>query len=221
MLELNWSDVVSTVTQIKWYLIAIGIIVVVAVILMIACMKMTKHCKYMIRTQAFTAMILGIVIVVNMICTGPMYTLLSLSSGTGDLSAKSIAEAESLAQEIAGEGIVLLKNEEQILPLLDNKKLNVFGWASTAPCYGGTGSGALNDNYHIVDLLEGLSNAGFETNEELSDFYTEYREGRPEIGMFKQDWTLPEPPADTYSHEMIEHAKEFSGTALVYCIVDI
>lgn len=215
MLELNWSDVVSTVTQIKWYLIAIGIIVVVAVILMIACMKMTKHRKYMIRTQAFTAMILGIVIVVNMICTGPMYTLLSLASGTGVLSAKSIAEAESLAQEIAGEGIVLLKNEEQILPLLDNKKLNVFGWASTAPCYGGTGSGALNDNYHIVDLLEGLSNAGFETNEELSDFYTEYREGRPEIGMFEQDWTLPEPPADTYSHEMIEHAKEFSETALV------
>lgn len=215
MLELNWSDVVSTITQIKWYLIAIGIIIIVAVILMIACMKLNARKKYIIRTQSFVAMIVGIAVVVNLICTGPMYTLLSLASGTGVLTEESIANAETLAQEIAGEGIVLLKNDENMLPLADNKKLNVFGWASIAPCYGGTGSGALNDNYHIVDLLEGLSNAGFETNTELSDFYKEYRDGRPEIGMFAQDWTLPEPPVDTYSEELISNAKDFSETALV------
>lgn len=33
-------------------------------------------------------------------------------------------------------------------------------------------------------------------------FYKEYREGRPEIGMFEQDWTLPEPAVDTYTDEM-------------------
>lgn len=215
MLELNWSDVVSTLTQIKWYLIAIGIIIGIAIIGMIACMKMKAHKKYLIRTQSFTAMIVGIMVVVNMICTGPMYTLLSLASGTGVLSEESIESAEKLAQNIADEGIVLLKNEEQMLPLSGEKNLNVFGWASVAPCYGGTGSGALNDNYHIVDLLEGLSNVGFNTNTELSDFYREYREDRPEIGMFEQDWTLLEPAVDTYTDEMIENAKDFSENAVI------
>lgn len=215
MLELNWSDVVSTLTQIRGYLIAIGVIAAVAIIAMIVCKKMEAHKKYVVRTQAFVAMILGITIVVNMICVGPMYTLLSLASGVGTLTEESIASAEKLAKEIAQEGIVLLKNENQTLPLSEGQKLNVFGWASVAPCYGGTGSGTLNDNYHIVDLLEGLANAGFETNTELSDFYKEYRDARPVIGMFEQDWTLPEPPADTYSEELIRNAKSFSENAVI------
>ena len=36
-------------------------------------------------------------------------------------------EAEELAQEIAGEGIVKLKNDNNTLPL-SNPALNVFGW---------------------------------------------------------------------------------------------
>lgn len=215
MLELNWSDVISTLTQIRGYLIAIGAIIAVAVIVMIACLKLAAHKKYVIRTQAFVAMIVGIAIVANLICTGPMYTILSLASGTGTLTEESIAGAEELAQQIAEEGIVLLQNDDQTLPLADNKNINVFGWASTAPCYGGTGSGALNDSYHIVDLLEGLSNAGFNTNTELSDFYRAYAQSRPEIGMFAQDWTLPEPPAETYSDEMMENAREFSENAMI------
>lgn len=215
MLSVNWSDVVSTLTQIRGYLIAIGVIVVVAIAAMIACMKLAKHKKYLIRTQAFVCMVAGIAIVLNMICTGPMYTLLSLASGTGTLTEESSSNAEALGQQIAEEGIVLLQNEDGMLPLSDNKNLNVFGWASTAPVYGGTGSGAMNDSYHIVDLLEGLSNAGFTTNTELSDFYREYREGRPEIGMFAQDWTLPEPSAASYTDELIGNAKEFSENAVI------
>lgn len=215
MLELNWSDVVSTLEQIRGYLIAIGIIIVIVVVAMIACLKLAAHKKFVIRTQAFVAMIVGIAVVVNMICVGPMYTLLSLASGVGTLTEESIESAENLAQEIAEEGIVLLKNNEQMLPLSNNKNLNVFGWASIAPCYGGTGSGALNDSYQFVDLLEGLSNSDFNINEELSDFYRGYAEERPEIGMFEQDWTLPEPPVDTYPKDMIENAKEFSENALI------
>ncbi len=79
----------------------------------------------------------------------------------------------------------------------------------------GTGSGALNDAYHTVTLLEGLENAGFTLNTELSDFYTAYRADRPSIAMGTQDWTLPEPPASTYTDEMMANAKAFSDTALV------
>lgn len=215
MLSINWSDVVSTLTQIRGYLIAIGVIIVVGIILMIACMKLSAAKKFLIRRQSIVAMVVGVAVVLNLICTGPMYTLLSLVSGTGTLTEATAADAEELGEEIAEEGIVLLENEDNVLPFSDNQNLNVFGWASVAPCYGGTGSGALNDNYHIVDLLEGLNNAGFETNTELSDFYEDYREDRPEVGMWEQDWTLPEPPAEEYTEEMINNAKEFSENAVI------
>lgn len=215
MLSINWSDVVSTLTQIRGYLIAIGVIIVVGIILMIACMKLSVSKKFLIRRQSIVAMVVGVVVVLNMICTGPMYTLLSLVSGTGTLTEATAADAEALGEDIAEEGIVLLENENNVLPFSDNNNLNVFGWASVAPCYGGTGSGALNDNYHIVDLLEGLKNAGFDTNTELSDFYKAYREERPEVGMWEQDWTLPEPAASEYTEEMINEAKEFSENAVI------
>lgn len=215
MLSINWSDVVSTLTQIRGYLIAIGVIIAVGIILMIACMKLSASKKFLIRRQSIVAMVVGVVFVLNLICTGPMYTLLSLVSGTGTLTEATAADAEELGEDIAEEGIVLLENEDQILPYSNDKNLNVFGWASVAPCYGGTGSGALNDTYHIVDLLEGLENAGFDTNTELSEFYKAYHEERPEVGMWEQDWTLPEPPATEYTDEMINNAKEFSENAVI------
>lgn len=48
---------------------------------MVACLKLAKHKKYIIRMQAFVAMVTGVAVVLNLICTGPMYTLLSLASG--------------------------------------------------------------------------------------------------------------------------------------------
>lgn len=215
MLSINWSDVVSTITQIRGYLIAIGVIIAIALIVTIACMKLPKAKKFLIRRQSVVAMTAGVVVVLNLICTGPMYTLLSLISGTGTLTEATAADAEKLGEEIAEEGIVLLKNEDDVLPFSGSKNLNVFGWASVAPCYGGTGSGALNDTYHIVDLLEGLKNAGFDTNTKLSDFYKSYREERPVVGMWEQDWTLPEPPAADYTEDMINEARDFSENAVI------
>lgn len=101
-----------------------------------------------------------------------------------------------------------------MLPL-SQTNVNVFGWASANPVYGGTGSGAMNDAYHTVTLLEGLQNAGFATNTELSAFYAAYHDGRPAVGMWSQDWTLPEPPAATYSEELLANAKAFSDTAII------
>lgn len=134
--------------------------------------------------------------------------------GNGTITDETSDESTALVQEIAEEGIVLLKNDGT-LPLAADSNLNVFGWASTNPCYGGTGSGALSDAYPTVSLLQGLEDAGFNLNTELSDFYTAYRADRPEVGMWAQDWTLPEPTADSYTDEMMANAKEFSDTAMV------
>ena len=214
MLSINIEDVIKVLNSMKPQLIGFGVVLVLAIVAMIACMKLPKAKKYMIRCQAGLAILLALVITVNLICFGPMNTMISLATGSGSISEETSAEATDLVEDIADEGIVLLKNEGRTLPLTAGN-LNVFGWASTNPVYGGTGSGALNDAYHTVTLLEGLENAGFTLNTELSDFYTAYRAGRPTIAMGTQDWTLPEPPASTYTDEMMANAKAFSDTALV------
>ena len=215
MIEINWSDVWQTLDSLRTYFIVLGVIAAVCVIAMIAVMKLPKPTKFLIRCEAGIAIVLAVAVVANIICTGPMYTLLSLVSGNGSLSQETSDASLALAEQISDEGIVLLQNNQNLLPLTGSDNINVFGWASTNPVYGGTGSGSLNDAYHTVSLLEGLSNAGFKTNTELSDFYTQYRADRPAVGMWAQEWTLPEPPANSYSADLMNNAKSFSDTALI------
>lgn len=219
MLGINMDDVYGVVNACRTQLISFGVVLVIAVLAMILCMKLEKAKKYLIRTQAGAVIVLALVITVNAVCLGPMSNLISLTMGTGSISQEAAAYAEQLVEDIMDEGIVLTKNEDSLLPLTEQKKINVFGWSSTNPCYGGTGSGALNDNYEKVDLLQGLHNAGFETNEELSQFYTEYRSERPIMDMYGEnpglDWSIPEPPVSTYSDSLIQNAKDFSDVAVV------
>lgn len=214
MLAINMDDVIKVVSSIKGYLIALAAVILLAVAVMVGCRKMKKSKKYLIRWQAGLGLVAAAAIIVNLILTGPMYTMVSLATGGGKVSEENVVSATALCEDIADEGIVLLDNQGT-LPLAKNSKLNVFGWASTNPCYGGTGSGALSDAYPTVTLLEGLTNAGFELNTSLSDFYTSYRADRPVVGMWSQDWTLPEPEAAAYSSELLDEAKAFSDTALV------
>ena len=214
MLSINMDDVIKVLNSIKSQLIGFGVVAVLLIAVMIACRKQSKSKKYLIRWQAGLGMVLALAITVNLILTGPMYSMVTLATGGGKVSEENVATATQLCENIADEGIVLLDNDGT-LPMAKNSKLNVFGWASTNPCYGGTGSGALSDAYPTVTLLEGLKNAGFELNTELSDFYTSYRADRPVVGMFSQDWTLPEPEAAQYTDELMNNAKAFSDTAMV------
>ncbi len=214
MLKINMSDVIGVLSSAAPYLIFFGVVLVLAIIVMVACKKLAKPKKKMVRANAFVAIILALVITINMICFGPMASLISLATGNGTITEETSTEATALCTEIANEGIVLLKNES-LLPIASDSNLNVFGWASTNPCYGGTGSGSLSDAYETVSLLQGLEGAGYILNTALSDFYTTYRADRPEVGMWSQDWTLPEPTADAYTDEMMTQAKDFSDTAMV------
>ena len=214
MLAINMDDVINVLNSCKPYLIALGVVLALAIVVTVACMKLKKPVKKLVRKEAWIAFLLAVVVIVNLICFIPMSSMISLAMGNGTITDETSDESTALVQEIAEEGIVLLKNDGT-LPLAADSNLNVFGWASTNPCYGGTGSGALSDAYPSVSLLQGLEDAGFNLNTELSDFYTAYRADRPEVGMWAQDWTLPEPTADSYTDEMMANAKEFSDTAMV------
>lgn len=215
MLQINIDDVMNIVKLCAPYLIGLGIALAAIIAVFIACRKKIGAKKYLIRSQGIMAMVLALIITVNLICWGPMASLISLATGSGTITEETSNKATELCTEIAEEGIVLLKNDSSLLPLKADANLNVFGWASTNPCYGGTGSGSLSDAYETVSLLKGLEDAGFKLNNALSDFYKEYRADRPSVGMWAQDWTLPEPVKTSYSQEMLSGAKSFSDIAMV------
>ena len=214
MISVEMEDVLAVLQLCKPYIIGIIAALVIGIVIMIACRRMSRDKRFLIRGEAAIAMVLAVAVCVNMICFGPMATLIGLATGNGTLSDETNEEAAGVAEEIMEDGIVLLKNES-LLPLNETKKLNIFGWESINPAYGGAGSGGINDLYDIVSLNQGLENAGFSINQELVDFYNNYGADNPEMSIQKQSWTLPEPPVDTYSDELIKSAKEYSDVAVV------
>lgn len=214
MISVEMEDILAVLQLCKPYIIGIIAALVIGIVIMIACRRMSRDKRFLIRGEAAIAMVLAVVVCVNMICFGPMATLIGLATGNGTLSDETNEEAAEVAEEIMEDGIVLLKNES-LLPLNETKKLNIFGWESINPAYGGAGSGGINDLYDIVSLNQGLENAGFSINQELVDFYNNYGADNPEMSIQKQSWTLPEPPVDTYSDELIKSAKEYSDVAVV------
>jgi beta-glucosidase len=92
------------------------------------------------------------------------------------------AHAE-VTRQAASEGMVLLKNTTGTLPFgKEIKNLAAFGNTSYDIISGGTGSGDVNEAY-TVSLIDGLENAGYKVNNDLSSLYTNYlkltKEGRP------------------------------------------
>lgn len=218
-ITVAWEDVISVVQQISGYLIGAAVLLAFLILVLILAGKAGKPKAGTIRGQAVIAFIAALAVIVNSILLNPMRDLINAATAeTGVLSDETVENSRATVEEVAGEGIILTKNDDAALPLEQGSNLNVFGWASTNPVYGGTGSGTV-DTTTAVSLLTGLENAGFELNTELSDFYTEYRADRPVISINDgQDWTLPEPAADSYTsytQEMMDNAKAFSDTAVV------
>ena len=215
------ADLYSYVAQCIGYVYAILIALVVAVVVMIgAQFVLKKGDRHVARWSAGIAWVLVVTLIANLVCYGPLHTTLSMilnSVGVG-VTEETAEYSKSVVQEIGEEGIVLLKNDN-LLPLSsDTNTLNVFGWDSTAPIFGGTGSGS-GDSSAAVGILESLNNAGFETNQALTDMYVAYQDGRTNDGLSvsSTDWTLPEPTIEYYTDELMQDAEAFSDVAVV-CI---
>nr|AFN84568.1 beta-glucosidase-related glycosidase [uncultured bacterium scaffold00090] len=213
--EVAWEDVISVVQMVKTHIAVIVVALICMIAVMIVARKWKKPVKGFIRWQSLVAFLMVTVVIVNVMLSGALYNTINVVlADKGELTEESVENSRQVIEEITNEGIVMTKNEDSFLPI-EPQKINVFGWASTNPIYGGTGSGTV-DTTTAVGILEGLENAGFETNSELSELYVAYREDRPTISINNgQDWTLPEVPVSEYSDEIIENAKAFSDTAVI------
>ena len=79
----------------------------------------------------------------------------------------------AITRETAAEGMVLLKNANNTLPMRNIKKVALFGTGSYNFLSGGVGSGCVHTPY-IIDLVAGLKNAGIETTADLTELYQKY-----------------------------------------------
>lgn len=209
------TDVQRYVQTLSGYIYAIVGLFVAAVVVMIAVHWIVKKgTRHVVRLGAGISWVLVVTVLANIISFGPMYNNLApILNGKGSVSEETIEASRDIIKETGEEGMVLVKNEGT-LPLETDTNVNVFGWASTNPIYGGTGAGAA-DNSSSVDILTSLTDAGFQVNQSLVDMYTKYSPTRSAGSVFYTDWSMPEPTADYYTDDLMQEAKEFSDTSII------
>lgn len=133
------------------------------------------------------------------------------------------AQSDALCQKIAEEGIALVKNANNCLPLQyssgDEKRVNVFGWSSTDAGFllRGIGSGSSTiQKDKTISLLQGLKNNGYTYNEDLINFYEDFNKDTFSFATGSNSRVpLIEPALSEYSDELLDNAFNFSDTAIV------
>lgn len=166
-------------------------------------------CLVLVLTIAINAVLIGVV--------SPYFDIIgTFTSGAPETEQTEAAGAASAAmtQQVESQGIILLKNQGDALPLDGQQRVNVFGSSSSNFVYGGTGSGA-GDSENVVTFMQGLENAGLEPNPELADFYAQNTMERKDMGLVGTDYGIYELPADNYDQALVDEAKGYSDVALV------
>lgn len=129
-----------------------------------------------------------------------------------------LAAEEALCQEVEEEGIVLLKNDGDVLPLSEGSRISVFGQNSVDMVYGGVGAGSV-DASTAPDLKTALEYSGFEVNPVLWDFYdtgegAAYRKVVPGV-TGEGTYEVNEVPMDVYTEEVTGSYQEYDDAALI------
>ena len=123
--------------------------------------------------------------------------------------------------EICEEGMILLKNENNALPLVKEAKVSVFGKNSVDLVYGDSGSAAPDKNGERKTIFDSLTDVGIEYNQTLENFYKDNSksgEGRSENPIMDDDVpTLKtgETPVSSYSSDITASYDQYGDAAIV------
>lgn len=178
------------------------------------------------RTAAGVAVVLVVAANVGAVVFGDLVDSY-LGSDKVDVTTEQVdaqkAQSAALSEQVEGEGVVLLKNDEATLPLpADTTKVNVFGWGSTQWVAGGSGSGRVDGDSQ--GLLDALKARGISYNEDLAQMYRSFQGSRPYLSAGSLNshdsefCRLYEPritDESLYTPDLLAQAKDFSDTAIV------
>jgi len=128
------------------------------------------------------------------------------------------AHLQQLGTEIEQEGIVLIKDENDVLPIASGSKISVFGQDSVDPVYGGGGAGSV-DTTKAVNLKAAFETAGFELNTTLWDFYetgagSSYRKTTPDV-YGQGSFSVNEVPSEVYTDAVKASFAEYNDAAII------
>lgn len=200
-----------------------------------------KHDKYYrkLKRKPVTNTIWGVVgvcFVIICVKLAPIVSdakeLLSLNVDTSTEEGVAAREnGEKLARQITDDGIILLKNTDDLLPLVD-KNVNVFGTQAQVMRLAGGGSGGA-DTSRAIDLFTSLENAGIEYNKDLKETTAEAMalDSNNEvensnsgavavISGILNPISTDELPIDYLTSDVMANAKDFSNNALIVLTSD-
>lgn len=146
-----------------------------------------------------------------------MYTTYEAVGGSAEALSyeDAIAHGNDVSLRILQEGSVLLKNDNNVLPLPSGTTaVNLFGWRSSKMVFGGAGSGFVDDS-DAVSLQTALSEKGIAVNENLLKLYTDYSTDGNGSGVGDTNFSITELPASSYTDAVLQQAKSFSDTAII------
>lgn len=103
------------------------------------------------------------------------------------------------AAQVVSEGIVMLKNEHQALPLKPHEEIALFGRIQFHYYKSGTGSGGMVNVSKATNIVDGLQESGIKLNQELLDVYHKWDNENPfdlGDGWGKEPWSQKEMPLE-------------------------
>ena len=163
---------------------------------------------------------LAVILTLCLLCSA---MCLSSYATSGNIDPDIIAETSKVAVNIENEAVVLLKNEDNLLPL--KSKLNIFGVGSAFPYIGGTGSGCTTSDDPVY-LYDALDAAGVEYNKELRELY-EANGGKSDlpyvdhtiinnlVNLVLLQNTIDEMNPRKLTDKIMNNAKAYSDTAMI------
>lgn len=119
------------------------------------------------------------------------------------------------AAETVSEGIVMLKNDNNVLPLQKDEVISVFGRIQLNYYKSGTGSGGMVNVSRVTSIIDGLIESGVKLNTELLDVYKSWNEENPfdhGKGWGDEPWSQAEMLLET---DIVKSAAKKSSTAIV------
>ncbi len=184
--------------------------------------KRLKRTPRIITWSAVCAVLLAVIIAVSPIVSMFVTMLASQNYVTSGAAVEAAREAGyKLSAEICDEGFVLLKNDDNMLPLKSGTKLNVFGDDAYNFVFGGSGSAGA-DQSGATGILEAMEKAGIAFNPEIDKIYrglglTGEGANSDISGMVVNYVTgkLAEGDWHELTDETIKKAKSYSDTALI------
>ena len=132
--------------------------------------------------------------------------------------APDLASNAQASRKIAEEGIILLENKGNSLPIATTQKIALFGITSYDFIAGGTGSGDVHRPY-VVDLKQGLAQSGYNLDENVDAFYKAYMaDEKLRCDRINGDngWQIDRERAIEVTHpELIENAAKTADCAVI------